>query len=97
MYVNFLHRKTGKASQAKFGQIPLLKIKQLTASAVSDIKNRYFISVIAESHKDIEFIYRHFNGMPTPPTISKKAIWTGDLAAFIILNYPDKFEDEFND
>lgn len=88
MYINFVNRKSGKADQIKFGEIPLTKIKQLTATAAASTKH-YLITLIAQNQEDIDFLFEHFSSIPGPPSTAKQAIWTGDLAVFIVLNYPN--------
>lgn len=44
--------------------------------------------LIAQTATDIEFIAQHFSNVPIPDIDATKAIWTGDMASFIILNFP---------
>ncbi len=67
--------------------MPLKELKQIGAAAAASATH-YFICVIAESMEDIDFIATNYTNIPLPMHDAKEAIWTGDLAIFIMLNYP---------
>jgi hypothetical protein len=87
MRINLVNRKTGKSERVDFKKIPLSELKQIGAAAAASAIH-YFICVIAESAEDIDFIATNFANIPLPTHEAKEAIWTGDLAIFIMLNYP---------
>lgn len=92
MYLNLLNRKSGEATQFKFDAKPLKQIKQIAAKAAASTAH-YFICVVAETIEDIDFVQEHFANVPLPHSEAKQAIWTGDLATFIVLNYPPPDKD----
>lgn len=81
------NRKTGSTNTLKIKDSSLNKLKNLTSSIVTS-GSKYFLTVIAETEEDIEFITMNFHNIPLPAVPCSQAIWTGDLAVFIILNYP---------
>lgn len=88
MRLNLVNRKTGKTDQVEFNSLPLQELKQVAAAAAASA-SKYFICVIADSEEDIDFIATNFHNLPVPASSTAgKAIWTGDLAVFIMLNYP---------
>lgn len=90
MYVNIIDRRNQKNKKILFNDIiPILEIKRIVSSIVSSSDFSYaFISLIAENEQDIEFIHLNFHGIPNGPSCASKAIWIGEVAIFIILNYP---------
>lgn len=88
MHVNILNRKTCKIQRLIFGKTELSSIQTVAMAVLADI-NRYALYVTADTAEDIELIFNNFNNVPIPcsPDV-KRAVWTGDMAAFIILNYP---------
>jgi len=87
MRINLVNRKTGKSERIDFKKMPLKELKQIGAAAAASASH-YFICVIAESIEDIDFVSTNFANIPVPTHDVPEAIWTGDLAIFIILNYP---------
>lgn len=87
MRINLVNRKTGKSQHVAFNKMPLPEVKRIGAAAAAS-SSHYFICVIAENPSDIDFIGVNFHNVPLPATEAEQAIWTGDLAIFIILNYP---------
>jgi hypothetical protein len=87
MRLNLVNRKTGKSDQIDFKNIPLERIKQIACTAAASA-SKHFICVIADSEEDIDFVATNFHNLPVPSTSVEQAIWTGDLAIFIMLNYP---------
>lgn len=93
MHINILNRKTCKIQKLKIDKVAdISSIKTVALSVIADTR-RYALSVCADSQKDIDLIYNNFNNIPIPTSPDvKRAIWTGDLAAFIVLNYPSEAE-----
>ena len=87
MRINLVNRKTGKSDQIDLRTTPIQEVKRI-ASAAATSSSHYLICVIADSEDDIDFIGTNFHNVPLPSFGAEKAIWTGDLAIFIMLNYP---------
>ncbi len=93
MHINLINRKTSKVERLKFSDLPLKQIKEVAMAALTS-PSHYMICLIATSQEDIDLIFHSFPNMPLPPGSRKQAIWTGDLAAFIILNYPNDVKSD---
>lgn len=88
MYVSIINTQKIKAKyQIKFDTLTSNKIKKFGRSLV-EAGSKYAVSVIAENDQDIEFITNHFYNIPVPSHQTKKAMWSGDMATFIMTNYP---------
>lgn len=51
------------------------------------LSKNHAVGIIAENSDEIDFVAKHFT-VPLPSAHKKAAIWTGDFAAFIIMNFP---------
>jgi hypothetical protein len=91
MHLNILRRKTGKVERLSLDKCKSIsKLKTVALSAIADAEH-YTFMVVADNEDDINFIHSNFNNVPTPSSLdTKRAVWSGDMAAFIILNYPNK-------
>lgn len=87
MRLNFINRKTDKSFVVDFDRFSLIKIKQMALAAAKS-NSKYFMCLIAESSDEIDFISTHFANVPLPDITAKKAAWTGEMATFIIMNFP---------
>lgn len=88
MHINILNRKTCKIQRLKLNRADLSAAQTLTLAVLAD-SSRYALSLCADSQTDIDLVFNTFNNVPTPLSPdTKRAIWTGDMAAFIIMNYP---------
>jgi hypothetical protein len=88
MHINILNRKSCKIQRVKLNRADLEAAQTLTLAVIAD-SNRYALSLCADSQADIDLVFNAFNNVPVPSSPdTKRAIWTGDMAAFIIMNYP---------
>lgn len=90
MFLSVYNRTSGNQRSYQLNDLNKIKnIKHFLLKLISGPSfNKYFISLVATNDSEIEFIYQNFSNIPQPPTTNKKAIWTGDWAVFILLNYP---------
>lgn len=87
MFVSITNRKSGKSNNLSFAKTSLTEIQEL-ASRASGMTEKYALSVVAEKEADIDFVFNSFHNIPLPATPKQKAVWNGDLALFLIMNYP---------
>lgn len=92
MFVSITNCKTQKSSRSPIykGTIEHLKETVLGAALSPD---KFNTVVCAESQEDIDFICTHFTNIPLPDSKNDRAFWIGEIAMFIILNFPETDED----
>ena len=87
MHLNIINRKTTKPNKLFFDKMPLSEIQHLATVAIAD-NEHYLICIVATSEDDVDLIASNFHNLPIPASPAKRAVWTGDMASFIVLNYP---------
>jgi hypothetical protein len=86
MKVVILNRKSGATNSLKLNKRSLGKIREVAYLAAQS--PQYYVSVIAESADDVDLIGNSFHNIPIPAAPTRRASWSGDLAVFILANYP---------
>ena len=91
MYVIFINKKNGNKERLKLSVDSLKSIREAALEIVTT-NSDYFIGVMAQSENDLDLISSFFHNIPVPSSPSKRAIWTGDIAIFILLNMPNEMK-----
>lgn len=92
MKFTIFNKTTGKVDTLYFKHLPAEELKNLANSLL--LKNDYNLCVIAETAQDVDFISSNFHNLPLPASPASKAVWTGEMALFIIINYPSNIIPE---